>query len=343
VNTVDERDLSILYELSLDSRQPFGRIAKKVDMSRQAVSDRVKRLLQNGVIRGFITEVDAKPLGLTKNVVYLELMGATKEKEEEIQKVLLSNPYVCWIDLATGRWNFIFDLYSRDSDHLAVLIDRLKENVGECLEDLALVSLRNHEHFIYKYFSTERPSERSQLSEKIALDGRDLVILRHLSENSRCSLSPIARETGLTPEAVSRRINVLVEAGVIRRFTLFVDISKLGYELYNVQISLTAPNKSDEKGIIEYLTKHPKVSYCEMLITHWNIEFGVFIRHPDELRDVIRELRGAFPRKIRVTDTHLFYDELSSIALPEGCFRPPLEPIIDNSLIASKVQAATFE
>ncbi|MFH0817942.1 MAG: Lrp/AsnC family transcriptional regulator [Candidatus Micrarchaeota archaeon] len=157
------------------------------------------------------------------------------------------------------------------------------------------------------------------------LDGRDLVILRHLSANSRCSLSPIARETGLTPETVSRRIAVLAEAGVIRRFTLFVDISKLGYELYNVQISLTAPNPRDESAIIEFLTKHPKISYCERLITYWNIEFGVFIKHPDELREVIRELRGAFPRKIRVTDTHVFYGELSSIALPKGAFTKNIE------------------
>ncbi len=292
-------------------------------MSRQAASDRVKRLQESGVIRGFITEIDPRPLGLSKNVVYLELVGVAKEKEEEMQKALLGNPYVCWIDLVTGKWSFIFDLYSRDSDHLAALIDGLKEMVGECLGDLAVVSLRDHEDFTYKYFSGNRPPKRPQLSEKIALDERDLAILRHLSENSRCSLSPIAKETGLTPETVSRRIAALVEAGVIRRFTLFVDYSKLGFELYNVQISLTAPKANDEGAIIEYLTKHPKVSYCERPITYWNIEFGVFIRHPDELRDVIRELRGAFPRKIRVTDTHVFYDELSSIALPEGAFRGP--------------------
>ncbi|MBU1620349.1 MAG: Lrp/AsnC family transcriptional regulator [Gammaproteobacteria bacterium] len=50
---MDKFDQHILAELKKDARQSVSTLAEKVSLSRTAVSDRIKRLEQSGVIRGY--------------------------------------------------------------------------------------------------------------------------------------------------------------------------------------------------------------------------------------------------------------------------------------------------
>jgi DNA-binding Lrp family transcriptional regulator len=59
------------------------------------------------------------------------------------------------------------------------------------------------------------------------LDETDLEVLRLLVDDARRPYSEIAAAVGLSPPAVSNRIDRLREAGVIRRFTVDVDRSQL--------------------------------------------------------------------------------------------------------------------
>ncbi len=45
-------------------------------------------------------------------------------------------------------------------------------------------------------------------------------ILQHLSENARLSWSELGKRVHLTPQAVAVRVNKLVEAGIIGKFTI---------------------------------------------------------------------------------------------------------------------------
>ncbi|WP_135302668.1 winged helix-turn-helix transcriptional regulator [Haloarcula amylovorans] len=55
---LDDTDREILRLLLADARRPFSDIAEQVNLSAPAVSDRVDRLMEMGVIRGFTVDVD---------------------------------------------------------------------------------------------------------------------------------------------------------------------------------------------------------------------------------------------------------------------------------------------
>jgi DNA-binding Lrp family transcriptional regulator/YHS domain-containing protein len=55
---LDDTDREILSLLLADARRPFSDIAEAVDLSAPAVSDRVDRLREMGVVRGFTVDVD---------------------------------------------------------------------------------------------------------------------------------------------------------------------------------------------------------------------------------------------------------------------------------------------
>lgn len=58
----DETDLEILELLMSDARRPWSEIAEIVDLSPPAVSDRVTRLQEMGIIRRFTLDVDRSQL-----------------------------------------------------------------------------------------------------------------------------------------------------------------------------------------------------------------------------------------------------------------------------------------
>ena len=59
---LDETDLEILSLLAADARRPFSEIGEVVGLSGPAVSDRVTRLRETGIIEGFTVNVDRAQL-----------------------------------------------------------------------------------------------------------------------------------------------------------------------------------------------------------------------------------------------------------------------------------------
>ncbi|WP_231189955.1 winged helix-turn-helix transcriptional regulator [Haladaptatus sp. DYF46] len=55
---LDETDLEILQLLMSNARRPYNDVAEAVDLSPPAVSDRVARLQERGIIRGFTLDID---------------------------------------------------------------------------------------------------------------------------------------------------------------------------------------------------------------------------------------------------------------------------------------------
>jgi Lrp/AsnC family leucine-responsive transcriptional regulator len=61
---LDDTDREILRLLLADARRPYSDIADRVDLSAPAVSDRVERLRDHGLIRRFTLDVDREMLDL---------------------------------------------------------------------------------------------------------------------------------------------------------------------------------------------------------------------------------------------------------------------------------------
>jgi Lrp/AsnC family leucine-responsive transcriptional regulator len=66
---------------------------------------------------------------------------------------------------------------------------------------------------------------------EITLDGTDLEIIDLLSADGRRSLSEIATAVSLSAPAVKRRVDRLLELGVIKGFTAVIDHEKLGRQI----------------------------------------------------------------------------------------------------------------
>ena len=317
---LDKKDWKILAALSKDCRTSLTQIAKAVGVSREVADYRIKKLVKTCIIKSFCADVNLQALGYTKHVVYLELKNVDKDKEEQIFKLLKQNKFISWIVTSTGKWSIIFDLHSKNTQHLSQLIKELKKELGNYFGEYEIVTLENYHYFHSKFFG-EKETIQKKKTKDITLDETDSSLLKILRNNARIDYVTLSKEIKLTPEAISKRIKRLKENNIIKRFYIFPDLTKLGFEHYNVQINLENIDNEKENKIMNYLQAHKSVSFIYQPISHWDIEFGVFVKNSGELRDFMLQLRTLHPENIRIKDVALFYEEILPNFLPEGVFR----------------------
>ena len=77
------------------------------------------------------------------------------------------------------------------------------------------------------------------------VDENDEIIIGMLRENARSSLRDIAEVVKMSPSSVRNRIELLVDRGFIKRFTVEVDYRKMGYEIQVIVLITSRPGSSD--------------------------------------------------------------------------------------------------
>ena len=104
----DKYDLLILRELDIDARKSLVELSKKVRLSRDAIRNRIKKLIDNKIILAFTPVYNPPKMGYsTINYVFISLYNPSKEQEEKFLEYLKSNKHVTYIASLIGKWDYI--------------------------------------------------------------------------------------------------------------------------------------------------------------------------------------------------------------------------------------------
>lgn len=98
---MDDTDWAILSELQADGRIAFSELGRRVSLSPPAVTERVRRLEQAGVIRGYRALVDPDILGA--DVEALVRVRVPHSAAERFQRDVSGRPEVLHCDHTTGE------------------------------------------------------------------------------------------------------------------------------------------------------------------------------------------------------------------------------------------------
>lgn len=124
------------------------------------------------------------------------------------------------------------------------------------------------------------------------LDATDRAILDRLTENARRTYGDIGDEVGLSAPAVKRRVDRLIESGIIRGFTVVVDHARLGLTVEAfTELRFSGDARVD---LIATIGRNiPEV--VSVFTTAGDPDALVWLRVRDvrHLKDVIDRLRGA--------------------------------------------------
>jgi DNA-binding Lrp family transcriptional regulator len=92
----------------------------------------------------------------------------------------------------------------------------------------------------------------------LRLDELDRRIVASLASDARTSFRTIGNEVGLSAPAVKRRVDRLVDAGVIERFTTVLDPRALGWSI-EVFVEMFCEGRTPPGVIATTLSRYPEV------------------------------------------------------------------------------------
>src|SRR3954452_13825148 len=118
----DPTNLRLLEELQADARTSVAELGRRVGLSSPAVSERLRRLEQEGVITGYRAEVDPRALGYRLGVV-IRIRPAPRQRTHAAEPARRTEETVeC--HRVTGDDCYVMVSHVRDVTHLEEVIDQ---------------------------------------------------------------------------------------------------------------------------------------------------------------------------------------------------------------------------
>jgi Lrp/AsnC family transcriptional regulator, leucine-responsive regulatory protein len=121
-SALDATNLNLLRELERDARLSLAELGRRVGLSPPAVADRLERLEEAGVIKGYRAEIDPRALGYELAVV-LRIRPAPRELKT-VAELARRTPEVVECHRITGEDCYLMKAHVRDVEHMEEVIDR---------------------------------------------------------------------------------------------------------------------------------------------------------------------------------------------------------------------------
>ncbi len=103
--SLDETDVKILNVLMENAKMPLREIGKKLNISFVTVLNRIKRMEEEGVIKGYAAQIDTKKIGFdTCVIIHVKI---AKGKMMEVERKIASSRQVVSVYDTTGEYDVV--------------------------------------------------------------------------------------------------------------------------------------------------------------------------------------------------------------------------------------------
>ncbi len=110
---IDALDHAILAELRADGRSSWRELGERIGLGPTATADRVRRLEQLGVIRGYHADIDVSVLGMGLRAI-TELRLSPDTPYDDFEQILRTTPEVQLAFHVTGSLDYVLMLACPD-------------------------------------------------------------------------------------------------------------------------------------------------------------------------------------------------------------------------------------
>jgi DNA-binding Lrp family transcriptional regulator len=314
---IDKKDRKIIYHLLHNSRQPLNTIGKEVGLSRKVVGYRINRLEKEGIITGYPTFIQSTVLGWGTVRYYLTFQFISPEKKQEIIDYFINSDIVVLVSDLEGSYDLQINVYIsslRTFEHpkkyqnlflkFTSFYDQLQKKYRKYFDEQIMTVFQKSTFFDPIFLLRDKNLTPSALPifsssfKGVQIDKLDFEILKKLAVNARIPTVKLAHDLNVTTTTIKNRIKSLINEKVIGKFGLSIDLSKIGYRLYNVEINLKDYDKKYE--IIEYIHNNQNITEIDESFGRGvDLDFEFVLEDRTQLQDIINDLSSKFPDAIK--------------------------------------------
>jgi Lrp/AsnC family leucine-responsive transcriptional regulator len=129
---LDEKDTEIIEQLRKNSRESTALISRKTGIPRVTVHERIRKLVEKGIIRRFTVLPDYKKMGLpTTAFVLVSYTPHSKMTQVELAEKIAKLPNVFEVHVLAGEWDLILKTRAESIEAIGrLVVNRLRELEG---------------------------------------------------------------------------------------------------------------------------------------------------------------------------------------------------------------------
>lgn len=121
--SIDSKDLDIIEALQANARVPLSELGRTIGLSQPAISERVKRLEEAGVIEGYAAKINPRALGLGLTAIIR--LRTTHEHIKMCLKKFMEIPHIIEVNRVTGEDCFVLKVLVPAPEDLETIVDRI--------------------------------------------------------------------------------------------------------------------------------------------------------------------------------------------------------------------------
>jgi len=285
------------------------------------ISYRIKRMEEEGIIRGYRAIVDLHRLGYYTYRLYVKLQNIGPHGSGGVLASLSSLPNFLWGIETTGRWDLELLFVARNNAHFSAILSSVKQKLGRFMKESVVSSTMVNYHFGRRYLAGAKKEfdfvPLYGFEPEIELIGRkDFLILKFLSEHGDASLAEIGKACGLTYNGAKRHLESLEGRKIIQSYRLWLDYKKLGRQYYKALLSMDGMDEKLEKKMISFCENEPSVQYIVVCSGGWDAELEAEVESEEEFRGILLRFRDAFSDSLRDFEILHAYNELKMDYFP---------------------------
>ena len=129
---IDEKDKIILAELKKNARNSTKNIATKVKIPRVTVHDRIKKMIERGIIKSFNVTIDYKKIGLSTEVfIFVSFLFNPEVSQRELARRIAQLPGVSEVHIISGEYDLLLKIRGKSLEEIGKLVvDKLRQLKG---------------------------------------------------------------------------------------------------------------------------------------------------------------------------------------------------------------------
>lgn len=306
---LDIKDRKILYELDINARQSSSEIGKKVGLSKQVVAYRISKLTETGVIQKFYAVYDTSKLGYTTYKIFLRLQNVDLQKQNEIIQYIKEHKNVQFFISCDGMFDLAFNLLARTAFELYEMLKELENKFSSYIAEKEIVTMVFSSFFFRDHLigktseQLRKPMYFGSKPEDTEIDEINKKILHYLGIDARMPVTEIAKNIGVSADAIAARIKKLEKAQIIHNYILLPNFSLLNQASYKILFSLHNLAEEKEKSLFQYCKTQPNIWFHSKSLGKWDMEINMDADNANQFRAIMMEIKSMFSDMIKEYNT----------------------------------------
>ncbi|MER7154381.1 Lrp/AsnC family transcriptional regulator [Streptomyces lydicus] len=283
--TLDAVDRGLVHALQIDGRASFRTVAEVLGVSENTVARRYRRLRSAGVLR-VVGVVNGVALGHSSWALRLQ---CTPDAAGAVAAALAGRPDTSYVHLLSGGTEISCNVQSPSAaERDALLLHKLPRtsrvtavSAHLLLRATALPAAWPGAAWLSEEQAGRlRPAPVAAVSEPVALDDQDRVVLGLLARDGRAGYRELAAAAGSADSTVKRRLDALRRSGVLG-YALDLSPAALGFPTEARLWMSVRP--SGLLQVAQAMAEHPEVCFAALCTGPGNLVAAVNCRDAEDL------------------------------------------------------------